>query len=72
MKRASDSIPVASTWNLIFFAGLVIFVFAVAFAQKPSASRFNGRHGRTWFPSAPIPNLRESAWSVSLLRPLAE
>ena len=41
MKRASDSISLRlSTWKLIFLAGLVIFVFAVASAQKPSASKF--------------------------------
>ena len=39
MKRASDSISLRlSTWKLIFFAGLFIFVFAVASAQTPSAS----------------------------------
>ena len=39
MKHASDSIPLrSSTWKLIFFAGLFIFVFAVASAQTPSAS----------------------------------
>ena len=41
MKHGSDYIPLrSSTWKLIFCAGLVIFVFAVASAQKPSASKF--------------------------------
>ena len=39
MKHGSDSVPLrSSTWKLIFCAGLVIFVFAVASAQTPSAS----------------------------------
>ena len=42
MKHGSDSVPLrSSTWKLIFCAGLVIFVFAVASAQKPSASKFS-------------------------------